>query len=425
MISQSGSVFYGWRLVVVLSGIYMALIGFAIYGATILFPLMVVELGWGRTEISLGFTAAMWVLGFSAPLAAWGINRYGARLTLFVGSLLAAIGCFLMQFGTTVPLFIGLYGVLVGLGLGLAGAVTVQTVVTHWFSRHRGMAIGIVMAGGGLGGLIAPSILTGIIRVTEGNWRTGWLTLSLVMVASAVASILFVRNKPSELGQYPDGVNPEEAKKAAEGICRSRVYQTSDDWGLSDAIRTHQFWLVVLAVVASFAVWQVLVSQGPLHLTDRGFTPEHYSLIHGAAIGFSIIGRLAGGFLADRIEMRMIFLAAIVSSIIGSVLFWFIQPGNVMTYAYPVFSGIGLGAVATALPNIVGNYWGAKSFASITGAIFPIFTVFNGLSPMLAGIVYDANSSYLIIMIAMWVILATALIGILFIHPPIRRKPKE
>ena len=422
MITQSGSVFYGWRLVAVLSAIYMSLTGFAIYGATILFPLMVVDLGWGRTEISLGFTVAMWVLGFSAPLAAWGINRYGARLTLFTGSLLAALGCFLMQFGTTVPLFIGLYGVLVGLGLGLAGAVTVQTVVTHWFSRHRGTAIGIVMAGGGLGGLIAPSILTGIIRVTEGSWRTGWLALSLIMTASAVVSLLFVRNQPGDLGQYPDGINLAGTKGTTQTVSRARVYRTSDDWALSDAIKTHQFWLVIVAVVASFVVWQVIVSQGPLHLKDRGFTAEQYSLIHGAAIGFSILGRLAGGFLADRIEMRMIFLGAVASSIIGSVLFWFIQPGNLLTYAYPVFSGIGLGTAVTALPNIVGNYWGARSFASINSAIFPIYAVFMGLTPILAGIIYDAYDSYLIIMMISWTVLAAGFIGMLFIYPPTQNK---
>src|SRR4030065_2854385 len=105
--------------------------------------------------------------------------------------------------------------------------------------------------------------------------------------------MLTVRNQPSDVGQHPHGLAPHEAEVVVSGTGRAaRTYRTPVDWTLRDALKTPTLWLLVVAMVCSFYLWQVMVTQGPLHLQDRGFDPAMAAFFYSLAIGFWVVGRV-------------------------------------------------------------------------------------------------------------------------------------
>jgi MFS family permease len=237
-------------------------------------------------------------------------------------------------------------------------------------------------------------------------------------------ALVTVRNYPSDMGQYPDGLAPCEDESTGRAINRkSRTYRTEVDWTVHDAVRTRSLWLLIIGVVFSAFVWQVIVTQGPLHLQDRGFDPGMAAFFYSLAIGLSIVGRFTIAALGDIIEPRYLFAGGIFFILLGGVLFWFVSPAAMwMAYMYPLLAGFGFGLTYICLPTMIGNYWGASAFAGIRGIDSPIELSVQAMIAPIAGFLYDLQGSYLTVLIVSLIAGVVGLVAILMCTPP---KPKE
>ena len=415
--------FYGWWLIFFLWVVYTIPIGFAFYSPAVLYPFMIEDMGWSRGETMVGATALMLFFGLTGPLAAWMIGRLGARVTLAIGGAIVTIAaCLMGLMGHIYSMYLVL-SLFVGMGAALASMIPVQTVIVAWFSARRAMAMGLVMGGGAIGGFLAPQIISVAVEAGGGNWRIGWFIIAVASVVGIVVAMLTVRNQPSDVGQHPHGLAPHEAEAALSGTGRAaRTYRTPVDWTLRDALKTPTLWLLIVAMVCSFYLWQVIVTQGPLHLQDRGFDPAMAAFFYSLAIGLSVVGRFTAAALGDTIEPRFLFALGALCVLLGGVLFWFVSPTTMwMAYLYPLLGGFGFGLAYICVPTIVGNYWGSTAFASITGIESPIGMAFQATAAPLAGFLYDLQGSYLTIMIISWAVAAIGLTAILLCKPP---KPK-
>jgi len=415
--------FYGWWLIFFLWVVYTIPIGFAFYSPAVLYPFMIEDIGWSRGEIMVGATALMLLFGFTGPLAAWMIGRLGARVTLAIGGAIVTVATLLMGLlGHVYSMYIVL-SLFLGLGAALASMIPVQTVIVAWFSARRAMAMGLVMGGGAIGGFLAPQIISIAVGAGGGNWRIGWFIIAVASIIGIVVAVLTVRNQPSDVGQHPHGLAPHEAEAAVSGTSRApRTYRTPVDWTLREALKSPTLWLLVVAVVCSFFLWQVIVTQGPLHLQDRGFDPAMAAFFYSLAIGLSVVGRFTTAALGDTIEPRLLFAFGAFCILLGGVLFWFVSPMAMWSaYLYPLLGGFGFGIAYICIPTIVGNYWGTRAFASINGVVTPISMLFQAMAAPLAGFLYDLQGSYLTIMIVSWSVAAIGFVAILLCMPP---KPK-
>jgi len=240
-------------------------------------------------------------------------------------------------------------------------------------------------------------------------------------IIGIVVAVLMVRNQPSDVGQHPDGLAPREAAVSGASSV-SRIYRTPVDWTLRDALRTPALWLLVGAVACSFFLWQVVVTQGPLHLLDRGFDPAMTAFFYSLAIGLSIVGRFTTAALGDIIEPRFLLASGAFCILLGGILFWFVAPGAMWTaYLYPLLAGFGFGIAYVCVPTIIGNYWGSGAFAGISGLESPVVMSFQAIAAPLAGFLYDLQGSYFTIMVISWIVAAIGFVAILLCTPP---KPK-
>ncbi len=416
--------FYGWRLLFFLWIVYTLPIGFAYYSPGVLVPFMIRDLGWSRAEIMVGITCLMILLGLAAPVTAWMITRFGARLTIVVGGAITAAAALLMcRVGHLYPAYVAL-SVCVGLGVSLSSILPVQSVVIAWFQARRALALGLVLGGGAVGGFLAPQWINWVVLRAGGDWRIGWILIGGASAVGAVVALVAVRNRPGDLGQYPDGVIPgAREKEAGKRPARRGTYRTSETWTVREALRTRALWLLVLSTTGTFYLWQVLVTQGPLHLQDRGFDAATSAFLYSLAIGLSVVGRFATAALGDRIEPRYLFALGGLCVLSGGVLFWFVRPEAMwVAYLYPLLAGFGFGASYICIPTITGNYWGPGAFPGITGIISPIGMVVQGTAAPLAGLLYDLQGSYFTVLLVAWTAAAVGVAAILFCRPPVHRE---
>jgi len=371
----------------------------------------------------VGSTALMLLFGLASLLAAWMIGRFGARVTLAIGGAIVAIATVLMGLVGHIYSMYLVLSLFVGLGVALASMIPVQTVIVSWFNTRRALAMGLVLGGGAIGGFLAPQIITVAVEASGGNWRIGWFIIAAASVIGLVVAMLTVRNQPSDVGQHPDGLAPREAEAAVSGAGRvSRIYRTPVEWTLRNALKTPALWLLVGAVMFSFFLWQVVVTQGPLHLLDRGFDPAMAAFFYSLAIGLSIVGRFTTAALGDIVEPRFLLASGAFCILLGGILFWFVSPEAIwVAYLYPLLAGFGFGIAYVCVPTIIGNYWGSKPFAGIMGMESPIVLSFQAIAAPLAGFIYDLQGSYFLIMVISWIAAAIGFVAILLCTPP---KPK-
>lgn len=414
--------FYGWWMLFFLWVVYTVPIGFAFYSGTVLYPYMTADMGWTRGEVMVGATGVMMLFGLSSPLVAWMVGRLGARVTLAIGGGIVAVVSLTMGFvGHIYPLFI-LLSFLNGLGIALASTIPVQTVVISWFYTRRALALGLVLGGGAIGGFLAPQAVSLVVEANGGNWHLGWFIISLASFVGIAVSLTMVRNRPEDIGQFPDGAVSQEASIAASKL-PMRTYRTPVEWKFSDAIRTRALWLLVIAGVLGFWVWDLVYSQAPYHLRDRGFDAETVAFLYSLAIGLSIVGRFAVAALGDIIEPRYLLAFGTTCLIGGGILFWFASPqAEWVARLYPLLVGFGMGMSMVSTPAIISNYWGQTAFAPLNGLISPISVIAHAILPPVAGFVYDVKGTYFPVLVVALVGALLAIVAILLCTPP---KPKE
>jgi MFS family permease len=432
----TGSGFYGWWLLPILCLVYSIPIGFALYGPPVIYTFMAEDLGWQRGQINIGYSIIGIMLGMGALFIPWLINRFGPRKTLAIGGIIIAICSVLMALmaqvcitiaGTSYPFMYWIICFFLGLGLSFSTVVPVQALVLLWFNVHRALALGLVLGGGAIGGFIYPQVISAGIISYGNDWRVGWYAIALACVVGAVIALIAVRNRPEDLGQHPDGMTPM-AERAAIAHTKHRLirtYRTPVNWSFRDAVKTRALWLIVAAIGLIFFLWQAVLTQTPAHLQDRGFSPTdpqlllHPAFIYGLILACSIIGRLSVSFLGEKFETRYLIAIAGFSLAVGGVLFIMASKDTLWAvYLYPLLAGLGFGTTYVASPLIVGNYFGAASFPSISRITNPITSIFQFASPAFAGFMFDIYGSY---NSAIIIACAGALAGvvlILFCTPP-------
>ena len=411
--------FYGWTLVVVLFLINFFASAFPYSGGSVINTFMAESLNMDRSSLGLGFALLGVSVGLSAPLVSFFVNRWGARLTSAIGTGIILGGALLMNFVVTEAWhFIVIYGLFIGVGMGFATMIPIQTTLTFWFNKRRGLAMSIVLSAGGLGAFTATNLLNYVITAADGNWRAGWMVVMATSVFCAVIALLFIRNKPEDVGQVPDGIRVDETAVDENGAhSTTRTYHSPIDWKVADALRTRAFWLIILASIGFMAPFTTCMAHAVIHLKSLNHTPEIAALALGLMSMTSLIGRLGTGVLADRIEPRFIWGGALFLMIAGTFALMNADR-QVMIYAFSILMGIGFGAAYICFATIVGNYYGAGAFASMMGIVLTIATIGSSLAPFLAGVIFDTQGSY---QVAFYGVMCLALlggIGVLFAGPP-------
>ena len=392
--------YYGW----ILLGVAWILYGFGIspgyYSWGQFSPAIIDELGMSRAQT--GFIFGLFNFMFSAvgPLTAGLLPKFGLRVVMTIGCLLAALGFFLVQQADSMWEFIVYFCIIAGAGVGFSTILPCQTLATNWFSKYRARAVAIIFIAGGIVGKGVTRFDAWILE--NHDWRDGWLWIAGVSLTLAVLAALFIRNSPEQQGLHPDGIDPSEADTQAPEA------QTAPEpaWTAIQALKTPQFAALALAGIAYSVPWGVVIAHGALHLGDLGFETVVIAAIMGNMVLISTAGRLTGS-LSDWVAPEKVLGVALLVEGAGVSLLVFART-TLMAYVSMIAIGLGFGAAYISIVLVFSKFFGRTAFAKTAGTRILITGFVGFWAPGLAGRVFDTTDSYTI---AFVVITALAFAG--------------
>ena len=419
--AQSGPAprkFFGWTNVGLFFFVQFAASGFVYFAYSVVFPVMVETMGWNRGTASLAQSIALMMLGLAYPLTGYLLSRYGVRQTLTIGLLVMLSGLMLLIFAVTeIWQWILIWGGIMGLSFALTGPICSQTAMISWFNIKRSTTIGIVMTGAAMGGALAQPILSGLMDQFD-SWRAAWV-IAAAMVTIALIATQFVVNRPQDIGQFPDDVDPGlAAQDPLSRNLRPKTHRTGHDWTMKQIIRTPALYLVMLITLSYLATFFFLLNHGILHLTDNGLSSLEAASILGLAILGSGLARIPAGWLGDQIELRWTVFGFIVLMAFGMTGFWLGHSVILLSIMGMLF-GAGYGGLLVLGPVVTGNYYGERAFPIINSVLAPVMLPFAAAAPAGAGYIFEATGSYdLAFAIAIGLLLA-GLIAAFLMKPPL------
>ncbi len=388
LFSSLRRVFYGYWIVGITFLCLLVSMGCGSFVYSLFVQPLQESMAWSRGEIMAGYTVFFVTMGMVSPLVGRVVDAHGARRVMPFGALLMGLGFALLSMMHDLYLLYLAYA-LVGLGAGGFSSVPSSAVVSNWFRKRRGTAIGVMSSGIGAGGVVMPPVVSHLLESV--GWRDAYLTLAVIVwVAIIPLALLVVRTKPSELGLYPDGARepPDEAAGARGSSREGMPFRT--------AAGTIAFWLIALSfLMSSFGRMGGLQSQGP-NLVDLGYS----TAIAAAAlsiIGFgSGVGKFIFGWLCDRMPARLAAATGMLLQAAGILIMLGItgDSPSVAIWAYSLLLGLGAGSWLPTVSILTSGSFGLKHYGSIFGAINLLLNLGTATGPLVAGLMFDAMGTY-------------------------------
>ena len=254
--------FYGWRVAAACFTNLFVIVGIIYYSFPVFYAPLIEEFGWTRVQVTAGFFLSILIVGPIFGLSAgFLIDRYGAKRILLVGLLFAGTAPLGFAFMHSLPVYYFFY-FMQSIGYVSAGPIPNQVLISHWFSRMRGRAMGLAYVGIGVGGTLAPVLAQFLIR--ESGWRQAMLAISgMIFVILIPSTLILVKNRPAEIGMRPDGDAEQDARPAGTGTDPAAVASPS----LAPAIKTRAFWLILAGSMMSIGAVGGVIQHLQLYLT--------------------------------------------------------------------------------------------------------------------------------------------------------------
>jgi len=387
--------FYGWRLLAAFWAISLVNLALPYYGSSVMNPYMAADLHLDRKMLGLPFSVFVLMSGLPGPIIAMIINRKGIRFTLALGGLLVMAGSVVMAaFVNSGLQAVMAFGVVVGIGVIAGSTNTAQAGVARWFVKRRALALAILYSSNSFGGVTAAPILDRIITAAGGNWRMGWWLIALLACVSAAIAVIFVKERPSDLGQLPDGgasLKPATTKSVKS--TRFGVHVTNEEWKYREVVRSSAFWLMLASALGASSAYALFLGQGIAHLKDLGHSPAAAAFSISIMMGFSFLAKVIVGAAGDRFDPRYIWAAASASA--GMSMLLLIKAGGDMgIYPFAACLGLGFGGTVVCMMAVLSNYYGLAVFPSIAGLAVALQTTISAIVPYAAGHLFDRIGSY-------------------------------
>ena len=350
--------------------VLFCIVGLALWGLPFYYDFMVQQFGWTRAQVTSGNALSKLVV---APvfglIAGWMIDRFGPRRVMITGIVVSGVALIGLGAISSLGMFYVFY-FLNALGYVLGGPLPNQVLLSRWFEKSRGKALGFAYVGIGLGGAVVP--LISHVLVQHFGWQTALRVLGglIILISLPLAFVVKETGPASEGGAV---VDQAEAKSAFRSI---------------------SFYLLTLGTMASIAAVSGTQQNLKLFLSlDRHYTQSQAAQVLSLVLAFSIVGRLLMGWLADHFPKKyvMLFIYTLVAAAIPFLFFGRTQSA---IYVFAAVFGIGLGGDYMIVPLMTAEIFGVRILGRLLGVIVMAGGVSEAMSPWLISRLRDVTGNY-------------------------------
>jgi sugar phosphate permease len=377
--------------------VLFSVVGLALYGLPFFYDYMVRDFGWSRTQVTSGNALSKLVVG---PLfgffAGWIVDRFGPRRLMLSGILMAGVALVGLGSMSSLGMFYAFY-LINALGYVCGGPLPNQILLSQWFDRARGRAMGFAYLGIGIGGAVVPLLSVRLIRMF--GWRGALDTLGIVIIVISLPLVLLVKEKSQPI-RHKTGAYPLEST--------------------NDVFRNPAFYLLALGSMCSIGAVGGANQHLKLFLSlDQHYTADEAARIISLVLTFSIGGRLLMGWLADRIPRKLVML--LIYALVGSSIpLLFLAARHETMFLFAAVFGIGLGGEYMIIPLIAAELFGLRVLGRVMGVILTADGVAEAVFPMLVGYLRDQSGAY---RTGFLVLIVLALVGALAVAFLPRKQP--
>jgi MFS family permease len=331
--------------------------------------------GWSRAQVSIAYSVAQFVSGFSSPLVGWLVDRLGPRRLILIGGVTLALGLMASSWAIELWHMVILYGIIMTLGANCLGLVVFVPLLSRYFIRNRGMAVSVVQSANGFARAFSAPVTT--LMIDGLGWRGAYLWQGVFMgvVLLPLASLF-------------RGVGDEPPAH--------RRIATGEGWTLPEAMRTPHFWLLG-AVYMFTGLGSFLVALHQLAFAvDVGFDKLYAAWVLGMGAFLSLPGVILTGTISDYIGRELSAVVTYGTSILGVACAMLITSPDqhALLWAHACFFGLTWGARGPAITAKTADLFPGPNLGTILGVI----TIGTGLGSAsgswMAGYVFDVTGSY-------------------------------
>ncbi|MDB5452152.1 MAG: hypothetical protein JWO33_730 [Caulobacteraceae bacterium] len=328
-----------------------------------------------KTDVMVIASVRIYAVAIGSFLLAKYLDKLPQRLVATVGVLAYAGGMLIAAAAPSLMAIMGVYVIFVPLAMTLAGPIAAITFVSRAFEKNRGLAIGIATMGSSVGGALIPNLTARLLE--SGDWRQAHLVLGLSSLLVLPLIWLILRK-------------PQVAASAA--VARGPTPAKAPDMTTLQMLRSVDFWLCSVAFMAGFSVFVLIQFNIAPFAADVGVSLKSAALFVTAFTLGMLGGRLAVGYLTDRMDTRYVFLCTSALICAGLLLFAIQAPFVGLIVGFTL-TGIGSGGLYPLKGKLLSDIYGVANVGRALGVIAP-FTSFYGMAPTIGAWIRDRTGSY-------------------------------
>jgi MFS family permease len=364
--------------------VLFCIVGVSLWGLPFYYDFMIQQFGWTHAQVTSGNALSKLVVGpLFGFLTGWVVDRFGPRGLMMIGILMA--GGALVGLGSISSLGMFYFFYLFNaLGYVCGGPLPAQVLLTQWFDRSRGKAMGFAYLGIGIGGATVPWISNTLVQ--HFGWQVALRILGLLVVVVSLPLVLLLKEPP-------------KVRTTVGAVTSSRPMA---------AFKRSAFYLLIVGSMCSIAAISGTQQNLKLFLSlDRHFTQRDAASALSLVLACSIAGRLLMGWLADRFSKKYVMLATYLLVAAGIPLL-FLGTTHVILYVAAAVFGIGLGGDYMIIPLMTAEIFGTEILGRLLGVILTAGGIAEAAAPWVIGHLRDATGSY---RESCFVLMAIALLG--------------
>jgi MFS family permease len=374
--------FYGWWIAFASFFTFGISVGLPYYNIPFFYDYFQSEFHWERSSVTLGFPLAALLTLWVGPLI---IPRFPPRRLILVGTACTGFAFFgFSRMNGDLRIYFACW-VLYAIGYFLSGPIPHQILISHWFRKKRGMAMGIVYVGVGLLAAVGSRL---VAPVTERfGFRVALASIGAAMVLAWPLALFVMRDKPSDMGQVADGALAADAEVSRPPLPYAHL------------LRSGPFWLLLIGSLCSIGSIGAINAHMKFVFHDAGFTQQKqlnatWSLAAIIISVVSIAGRLSIGHLSDLFsKKRVMTLTYFVVAASIPLLLTVAPPSE--PYLFSVVFGFAMGADYMLIPLMAAEQFGVNSLSRAMAIILPVNTIGQTWCPQLVSVLREHSGSYL------------------------------
>ncbi len=392
--------FHGWKVLSLAAFSQMVSVGFTVY----LIGLYIEPLAraFDATPGQLGWASSIFMLVASGlgPLLGYWVDRGEVKRLMSLGALLLGLGFIALSLCASLLQAALACIFLIGPGAALLGIVTAGAMLSQWFERRRGLALGIAAAGISIGGFAMPPLAAFLFESYD--WRIASQLFGAFILLTLLPGCWFIAvAKPADMGQFPDGLEPPPGASAVQAASATDSF--------SGLLRRADFWLITAAVGSvSFSSISIITYLIPFS-REQGIDLQLSAFMLSVYAGSAFFGKFVYGWLADKFAPARLLTSVAAVMILGLVPMLQLEQLALYIASISVL-GLGVGGLMPVWASLVARNFGPQAFGRVKGAMSLVLTSVAVIPGPLGGYIHDWKGSYAM---TFSVVLAVLTVGVL------------